>query len=69
MSMELVQVSKDKREVITLIKPDENETKICLQASLSTQFKKDLIKARKDIKEGKYTRYNNAQEILDEFGL
>lgn len=54
----LVQVKKEKTDIVLVNTP-----------KLSEQFKKDLIKARKDIKAGKFTRYNNAREILDELGL
>lgn len=36
---------------------------------LSEKFKKDLARVRVEVKKGKVTRYNNAQEILDELGL
>jgi hypothetical protein len=33
------------------------------------QFKKDLEKVRKEVKKGKFTKYNNVQELADELGL
>lgn len=39
------------------------------EPKLSEQFKKDLIKVRKEVKKGKFTKYNNAKEILDEPGF
>lgn len=36
---------------------------------LSDQFKKDLAKVREEVKEGKYSSYNNVQELLDELDL
>lgn len=56
-----------------LIQFDKKRTEISehvnKEPKLSEQFKKDLIRVRKEVKKGKFTRYNNAKEILDELGL
>jgi hypothetical protein len=52
----LIQFDKRRTEISELVKKEPK---------LSEQFKKDLIRVRK----GKFTRYKNAQEILDELGL
>ncbi len=56
----LIQFDKRRTEISELVKKEPK---------LSEQFKKDLIRARKEVKKGKFTRYKNAQEILDELGL
>lgn len=57
---ELIQIEK-KEEKITMIR--------FIEPQLTEDFKKDLARVRKEVKEGKFTRYNNAKELADELGL
>jgi hypothetical protein len=51
------------------LKFNDNSNTNFEKTHLSEKFKTDLARVRSEVKKGKFTRYNNSQEILDELGL
>jgi len=61
---------EDMTELIQIEKEEERITMIrFVEPLLTEEFKRDLARVRKEVNEGKFTRYNNAKELADELGL
>lgn len=54
-------LKEDKKKGVTIVNFDEPQ--------LSAEFKEELVRVRKEVKEGKFTRYNNSKELSDELGF